>query len=160
MLTADRLRRLLSYDRDTGVFRWLLANSPRVHVGDRAGSLSQGYWNIQVDGVLYRAHRLAWLHVQGSWPIHGIDHINGDSQDNRFRNLRDADQAQNVANARRKVTCKSGFKGVTAYRSRWVATIGKAGRKTHLGVFDTPEAAHAAYLAEAQKRYGEYARAG
>lgn len=158
-LSPERLKTLLSYNPLTGDFFWASSNSPRVKAGERAGSFTQGYMNIQVDGKLYRAHRLAWLYMSGCWPESGIDHINGDSTDNRIANLREANQSQNTANAKRKVTCKSGFKGVTQYRSRWVASIGRNGRKQHLGVFDTPELAHAAYVAAATARYGEYARA-
>lgn len=158
-LTVDRVRQFLQYDPETGMFHWLASNSPRVKIGDQAGSVTQGYKNVQLDGALYRAHRLAWLHVYGEWPKRRIDHINGNGLDNRLCNLREASQSQNVANARRKITCKSGFKGVTAHGSRWVASIGRAGRKMHLGVFDTPELAHAAYMSEAERRYGEFARA-
>ena len=156
-LTAERLREVLSYIPESGIFYWLKTEK-RVKAGDVAGSYTQGYLNIQVDGVLYRAHRLAWLYVNGDWPEKGIDHINGVSTDNRIANLRDANQSQNTANSRRSINCKSGFKGVTAYRSRWVASIGKAGRKKHIGVFDTPEEAHAAYLSAATKIHGEFAR--
>jgi hypothetical protein len=157
-LTAARLRQVLSYSQETGLFHWLKTER-RVKAGDLAGSYTQGYFNVQVDGVLYRAHRLAWLYVHSDWPAKGIDHINGDGRDNRLVNLREADQSQNMANARRRAECKSGFKGVTAYRSRWVASIGRGGgRKQHIGVFDTPEAAHAAYVAEANTRHGEFAR--
>ena len=156
-LTAARLRQVLSYSPETGLFHWLKSEK-RVKAGDLAGSYTQGYFNVQVDGVLYRAHRLAWLYVHGDWPTKGIDHVNGDGKDNRLANLREADQAQNSANSRRGINCKSGFKGVTAYRSRWVATIGKFGKKKHIGVFDTPEAAHAAYVTEAGKLHGEFAR--
>jgi hypothetical protein len=158
-LTAERLSSILSYDPETGLFLWLESTSPRIRIGEQAGSKTQGYINIQVDGVLYRAHRLAWLHVYGEWPEKGIDHINGISSDNRIANLREASQSQNTANARRKVTCQSGFKGVTLYRNKWVATIGKGGKKKHLGCFDTPEAAHAAYSAAAIVTHGAFARA-
>lgn len=158
-LTAARLREVISYDPETGLFYWLKTER-RVKAGDIAGSYTQGYFNIQIDGKLYRSHRLAWFYVNGIWPANGLDHMNGISTDNRIANLREANQSQNMANARRSRNCKSGFKGVTAYRSRWVATIGKFGRKKHIGVFDTPEEAHAAYLAAATNLHGEFARPG
>lgn len=159
MLTVDRLRYLLSYNQSTGVFYWINPSGPRCRTGEVAGSVTQGYVNISVDGKLYRAHRLAWLHVHGVWPKKNIDHINGNGADNRLANLREADQSGNTANARKRVDCKSGFKGVTKYRGRWVASIRHRGLKKHLGVFDTPEQAHAAYVNAATAAHGEFARA-
>lgn len=158
MVTAARVREVLNYFPETGEFTWRVVTGPRAILGAIAGSRTQGYINISVDGRLYRAHRLAWLYVHNKWPRLGIDHINGNGLDNRLINLREATQAENTANARKKKTCKSGFKGVTAYRSKWVATVGKAGRKIHLGCFDTREQAHAAYCSAAKRLHGEFAR--
>ena len=156
-VTAERLRHLLRYEPSSGLFFWKHANSPRIKVGDLAGSETQGYINIQIDGKLYRAHRLAWLYNTGAWPALNLDHVNGISTDNSMENLREANQSENTANARGKA--KSGFKGVTAYRGRWVASIRKNGMREHLGVFDTPEEAHCAYVDAAQRLHGEFARA-
>lgn len=158
-LTAERLRFLLRYAPETGLFYWRNPSGPRAVAGALAGSESQGYVNISVDGKLYRAHRLAWLYVYGVWPAKQIDHANRSRSDNRIANLRESDQSQNMGNAARRSDCRSGFKGVTAYRSRWVATIRRSGKKVHLGVFDTPEAAHAAYVSAACDHFGEFARA-
>lgn len=159
MLTQAELKAALHYEPATGTFWWRYAKSARVQAGQSAGSETQGYINIQVDGALYRAHRLAWLYVYGEWPSTGIDHINGNSLDNRLANLRLANQSQNTANGKLRSDCASGFKGVTKYRSRWVATIRVSGKKLHLGVFDTPEIAHEAYIVAAKKFHGQFARA-
>lgn len=159
MLTASRLRHVLSYDAESGIFRWKNPTGPRAQRGAVAGSRTQGYVNISVDGQLYRAHRLAWLYVHGDFPASNIDHVNGRADDNRICNLREANQSQNTANARRRSDCKSGFKGVTAYRGRWVASVRHNGVRVHLGVFGTPESAHAAYVAAAHSTHGEFARA-
>lgn len=87
MLTVERLRELLDYDPETGVFRW---KEPRrkCRVGEVAGSLRKdGYVKIQVDGRFYQAHRLAWLCVYGVWPS-AIDHIDGNRANNAIANLR------------------------------------------------------------------------
>jgi hypothetical protein len=159
MVTAERVRELLEYCEETGRFTWRIANSRAIKAGAIAGSLSCGYRNISIDGVLYRAHRLAWLYVRGEWPNAEIDHINLNKDDNRLSNLRIASRSQNMANSRVRVKCKSGFKGVSKYRGRWVASIGRNGRKTHIGVFDTPEEANAAYERAALSIHGEFARA-
>jgi hypothetical protein len=94
-------------------------------------------------------HRLAWFGVTGQWPAYQIDHINGDKTDNRWANLRAATPSQNKENIHRpQANNKSGFLGVTWHKRdrRWRATLRVQGRAKHLGYFDTPEAAHCAYL--------------
>ena len=162
-ITADRLRDVLHYDPPSGVFTWLVATSSRAKVGDAAGSLniSNGYVYIQIDGHRYLAHRLAWFYMTGSWPTAEIDHVNGFPIDNRWTNLREATSAQNQANRRTNKYNTSGFKGVIwdKHRQRWCARIGKDGRLIFLGYFDTPAAAHAAYVAAAPEHHGDFARA-
>ena len=155
-LTAEHLREVLSYDPSTGVFTWRKAR-PKVRAGMVAGGDCRGYTVIRIDLVLYQAHRLAWLYVHGRWPKELIDHINGNPSDNRLCNLPEATQSQNMGNARLRKKSKSGFKGVRSSCSKWIAYLGGHKYK-HLGTFDTPEEAHAAYLAAAQERHGEFAR--
>lgn len=90
-----------------------------------------------------------------------VDHINGDGLDNRRCNLRLAKHAENMRNRRMPASNTSGFKGVSWHtRSRkWKAQICIGGRPTSLGLFTTPEAAHAAYVEAAVAFYGEFARA-
>ena len=107
-LTAERLREVLAYDPDTGVFTWKARTSPfsRVNVGDVAGNLRRdGYIEICVDGRKHQSHRLAWLYVYGEWPADQIDHINGIRTDNRIANLREANNAENHHNLR-KARCR------------------------------------------------------
>jgi hypothetical protein len=96
--------------------------------------------------------------MTGSWGRPTIDHRDGDPTNNRWNNLRKATPSQNSANRRRPQNNTSGFKGVLAYRGKWRATISKNGQSTVLGMFQSPEAAHAAYVAAARKLFGEFAR--
>lgn len=151
-LTAGRLRELLHYDPETGVFTRLARTSNSIKVGDVAGTAdSDGYIQISVDGVLYRAHRLAWLYMTGAWSKGVIDHVNGVKGDNRFANLRPATNAENQQNQRRAQSSnKLGLLGVCRVcreGKRFKAQIMVDGRQIYLGTFDTPEQAHAAYLA-------------
>lgn len=150
-LTADRLRELLSYDAETGIFRWRMARGSSAKAGDAAGRReSLGYIQIGVDGRRYMAHRLAWLATHGEWPQGEIDHINGDRDDNRLTNLRQATRSQNLQNLRRaRSDSRSGLLGASwdAASGAWKGQIQVEGKKKHLGLFDTAEAAHRAYLA-------------
>ena len=162
-LTASRLREVLSYDPDTGVFTWRMTRRGRAVAGKKAGSKNgRGYIIVRVDRLLHRANRLAWLYMTGSWPPGDIDHINGDRADDRWGNLRPATRSQNNANGRRPRDNTSGFKGVSWHRgcNKWQAGIGVGGRRRHLGLFDTPEAAHNSYLTAAAKLFGQFVRAG
>lgn len=153
MITQQRLRELLSYDLETGVFRWLSSRGT-ARAGSVAGSPdSYGYLQTKIDRRCYLNHRLAWLYVHAEWPEEQIDHINGCRSDNRLANLRKVSASINQQNQRKaRLDNKCGLLGVSSSGKRWQARISYPGGKdTYLGLFDTPELAHAAYL-EAKRR--------
>ncbi len=160
-VTADRLRELLSYDPSTGLFTWLLSTGNRAPVGAVAGSVGKGYVDIRIDQRLYKAHRLAWLYMTGEWPEQQIDHRDLNRANNRWDNLRVATNSQNHANTRAQSNNRSGFKGVSWSKAanKWMAQIVRDRCHTYLGLFDTPEDAHAAYCVAAERLFGEFARA-
>lgn len=149
-LTAERLREVLWYDRETGEFVWLLGLSPRIRVGSRAGCADlNGYRAIKIDGVIYRSHRLAWLWVTGAMPAGMIDHIDGDRSNNRLGNLRVVDNSTNMENQRRvRPDSRSGLMGVRLHHRGylWEARIKVKGKSIFIGLFDTAEKASAAYI--------------
>ncbi len=147
MLTQKRLKEVLDYDRTTGIFRWRKRISIRITVGSEAGQRNRGYVLINIDGKRYRAHRLAWLYVTGSFPRYEIDHINGIRDENRFCNLRDVPRLINGQN-HRKADCdsKTGFLGVTKRKNGFVAQISTKGKNFNLGIFPSAEKAHKAYI--------------
>jgi len=159
-LTRARLRELLRYNKRTGEFHWR-KESRRVDKGQLAGCLDrERYWVIWIGRRNYPAHQLAWLYVMGTWGRPTIDHRDGNPANNRWSNLRLATHSQNNANRRRPRHNTSGFKGVSYDRQRqqWKATICKDGHTMCLGWFDTPQAAHRAYVKAARKLFGEFAR--
>ena len=81
MLTVDRLKELLSYESDIGVFSWK-AN------GVAGACMTQdGYRFIQIDGRFYMAQVLAVFYMTGEHPQTQVVHKNGNKDDNRFENL-------------------------------------------------------------------------
>lgn len=154
-LTAQQLRKLLSYDPLTGVFTRRVSTSHNARAGDIAGSAHpKGYSCISVLGKPFLAHRLAWLYVYDEWPSENIDHRNGDRTDNRIDNLRQLTVMANAENTRQPHRDnKSGYLGVVKRRSKWLAVIQANGKYTRIGLFDTPELAHEAYLAEKRKNH-------
>ena len=154
-LTAEQLRSILDYDPETGIFTWKVRTSTSVKVGDVAGCLGGGgYLLIQLQSRKYKAHRLAWLYMCGSWPKDQIDHINRDRADNRISNLREVSHKQNHQNRSKPSNNTSGHSGVSWYRrdSKWQATITHNYKDIHLGCFATIEEAIAARKA-AEKLY-------
>lgn len=148
-LTAERLREVLAYDPETGIFRWKVSRPNGVKPGNIAGtSHKDGYRYIKVLGSNWKAHRLAWLYVYGEWPKDVIDHINGESSDNRIANLRDVDRVVNAQNQRRahKSNKSTGLIGAAKNWGQFRAGIRIGGKMKHLGNFKTPEEAHQAYL--------------
>jgi hypothetical protein len=154
-LTQERLKELLHYDPETGVFTNRATRNQLAKAGTEAGFVTspQGYRSIGIKGRQYRSHRLAWLYVYGAWPEGDIDHINGVCDDNRIANLRDVSTSENCQNQRTvRSNSKSGLIGARQFRpGKWQSQIKVNGRCIHLGTFYSPEEAHAAYIAAKRK---------
>jgi HNH endonuclease len=74
-------------------------------------------------------------------PGQQVDHINGDTLDNREANLRFATKTQNQANAGRYRNNRSGYRGVSVdgESRKYRAQIKVQKRLIHLGFFATAE---------------------
>jgi len=157
MITQERLKEVLSYDPETGVFTWIARAARCVVIGTTAGCLDpRGYTVFQIDGKQVMAHRMAWLYVHG-WLPPMIDHSNGERSDNRISNLRPATPTQNTANSRKFVKpTTSKWKGVSRSSDdlAWVVSVGRE----YLGRFQDERDAAEAYMFRALEKYGEYAR--
>lgn len=88
-----------------------------------------------------------------------VDHINGDTLDNRRCNIRVCTPAENMRNRPIQSNSTSGYKGVSwhKHRSKWRAQIKINGRKKHLGYFDNPKDAYMAYCLAAAELHGRFA---
>ena len=129
MITQKELLALVTYNAETGVFT---SNNRRGRVskGAKCGAANnEGYVRIELAGKSYSAHRLAFLYVTGSIPD-VVDHINGDTQDNRFANLREATLYENARNSRKKISSSFRFKGVQKHGKKFFARINTGSRKT------------------------------
>ena len=149
MLTQTRLKEVLDYNPETGVFTRRLKQSG-VSQGKTSGSLTnEGYMVTSIDSKLYKCHRLAWLYMTGLWPIGQIDHKNGNRSDNRFDNLRDVAKQQNTENQRKaqRSNKSTSVLGTWKNGSGFAARISHNNAKVYLGTFATIEEARAAYIA-------------
>ena len=141
MLTQKELKALLHYDPNTGIFKWKVGARNSIKVGAIAGCKdSAGYFRIRINGKDYKAHRLAWLYMEGYWPEPEIDHINGVRHDNRWKNLRMVSPVCNGQNKTISSRNTSGFTGVCWSKAakKWVARITIHRRRIHIGYYDTP----------------------
>lgn len=157
-----KLKYFLSYDPETGVFKW--ANSPNYNIksGDTARNITvKGYARIRLNKKHFFLHRVAWFFYYGSWPDCLIDHINGDRADNRISNLREASFSENARSKGIQKNNKTGYKGISKVKgcySRFSARIVLPSGLKYIGSYKSEEEAHAAYIAEAQKHFGEFWR--
>jgi hypothetical protein len=163
MITADMVREALSYDLDSGVFRWAKRINKKTVPGRVAGYRPDGgYAQIRIAGKLYKAHRLAWLWMTGEWPSGEVDHKDRDRSNNRWLNLRLASPSENKCNIGKLSNNSTGYKGVCfqprATHRPYTAEIRFKGVRRYLGSFRTAEEAHAAYRRAAEQQHGEFAR--
>lgn len=159
-LTQKRLKELLSYDPETGVFRWKIKLSFRTQIGSIAGTIHlQGYRLIHIQYKKYGAHRLAWLYCNGTWPPSALDHINRNKDDNRITNLRLATRRQNGINVGLNKANTSGFKGVHWHKRDevWQVLIHVYKKKIYLGSYKDVMEAAKAYNKAAIRMHGEFA---
>jgi hypothetical protein len=153
-LTQSELKRQLHYDPDTGIFTWKVKKQ-RVNIGDVAGNLNKlsGYINIKLNGIQYKAHRLAWLYMEGYFPEHHIDHKFGIKDDNRWNKIKHVTRSCNMQNQKINSRNTSGFPGVSWHKRDqiWLSYIGLNDKLISLGAYDDPlEAALARFTFEEQ----------
>lgn len=92
--------------------------------------------------------------------IKGIDHIDGNGENNQRSNLREATLLQNNANRRKLTKGSSKYKGVCYVYGKgkdWRAYIRVQTKRIHLGYFDNEEDAARAYDKAAKEHFGEFA---
>lgn len=174
MITQTRLKELVVYDPESGLLTALFDGDSRggkfrirkgeIITGCLTGKYykeGRGYVTVYIDKRQYKLHRLAWLYMTGNWPEYQIDHINGITTDNRWCNLRQANNSQNTCNQKIQRNNTSGYKGVSWDNNHglWRARI-MINMKTIGKYFKTIEDAVEWRKSVLPNLHGEYANNG
>jgi hypothetical protein len=170
LIPISYLRECFDYDPETGTLRW--RERPRSHfltfkgwamwnarypckqvgcldiwtrLATKRGRIRVGLHYDDTRFVLY-LHRIIWALVHGVWP-NEIDHWDGDPANNRISNLRKVTRGENQQNTTAR--------GTSDNHGRWRARIRINYELINLGMYDTEEEAHRAYL-DAKRKYHLY----
>ena len=136
---------VLRYCAETGNLYWLMNLGTRARAGKVAGNTCKdtGYKFVKVNGKSYVQHRLIWLLTTGGWPEFDVDHIDGNTSNNVWTNLRDVTTSINCKNSSLGSLNTSGYIGIS-YKARdkhWVAQFTLEGDRYYKGGFKTKEEA-------------------
>lgn len=173
--SIETLRECFEFDAQTGILTW--KRRPRSHFCSDKGEacwnarypgtvagyrMANGYWLISIFKKRYLVHRIGWALHYGEWPSGILDHCNGNSDENQISNLRNATTSTNGQNSRRRITSKSGVKGVSwnSKRQKWVANVCVLGQHHHLGAFHKLEDAESAVRERREQIHGLFTNHG
>ncbi|KGV49451.1 HNH endonuclease [Burkholderia pseudomallei] len=164
LVSPARLKRLLHYEEQTGLFFKKVYQGPFVFVLGRIVGTprADGYLQMKVDGRNYLAHRLAFLYMTGEWPNGFVDHQDGQRSNNRWSNLRVATASENVHNIGLSRSNTSGVKGVSLHKAsgKWAAQVSKNGVSYFLGLHTDIKDAAEAVRAKREELHGEFTNHG
>lgn len=123
----------------------------------------KGYVVCMIDGKIISMHR--YIYFNGDIEKMKrtdlvVDHINGDTTDNRRCNLRLVTMQQNLLNRKTSRKNKVGLAGVTYNKKndKYYVKIRKSGKTYNLGSYKTFEEAKNARIQGEIKYYGEFSR--
>lgn len=141
MITQEYLKSILHYNPDTGIFTWVKTNKMSCKkTGDVAGKTKiKHYISITIDNYTYKAHRLAWLYMTGSFPNDFIDHLDRVKYNNKWKNLRSVTPAGNCRNRKLKSDNTSGVSGVNFNKAskKWIVRLCVDNDRKYYGAYKT-----------------------
>lgn len=158
MITQERLKELFEY-QDGKLMRRKNGRSAVIPMG------AKRYERVTVDGQAYALHRMIYLWHHGHLPT-TLDHIDGNRENNRIENLREATQQQNCLNRKHHSNSKSPYKNVYLqspnknpnWKRNWVVSIMVDGKRKYIGSFEDVELADLVATEARDKFHGQFAR--
>ena len=165
------MNQLDQLDQPDRVARLSLFNSAKCSIVDESllQNLQEYSWQLFPCGYCARVsdeRRIIYLHRQVAETFYGptlkrcVDHVNGNTLDNRIANLRQASQSENMCNRGMTKSNTSGYKGVYfhAQTGKWRAYVKKDYKQYYLGLYPTKEEAAIAYDHAAKLLHGDFAQ--
>jgi hypothetical protein len=157
MITQKILKELFDY-QDGQLFR---KNGKSAVIA----SGKQRYERVTIKGKAYALHRMIYLWSHGTLP-EIIDHIDGNRENNRIENLREATQQQNCLNSKHRITSKSPYKNVylqppvknAEWKRNWVVSLMVNKKRKYIGSFQDLELAGLVATEARNLYHGQYAR--
>ena len=155
----------LAYSPETGMC-WRVDSRDNSWNLVTPGTATGGYTKLWVRTKMVKFHRvIAEVFLNAGKPLtteQEVDHkepVDGTHWQDRLDNLRICSHSENLQNRKPRLSSTSGFKGIhwNTREGKWQASIGVLGKKQHLGVFTTPEAAASAYDTAALQHFGDFA---
>ncbi len=168
-IEQDALKLLLTYDPETGIFTWnkrevseVTPNKRGVNIFNKlyantvAGNefkpdrSKTSYINIKIFNKTYKAHRLAFIYMEGAAPQQ-VDHEDHNGLNNKWSNLRASNNRDNSKNLPKQKSNKTGVIGVNWHKAakKWQArAVDHDGVRVDLGRYDNFE-----YAVKARKEY-------
>ena len=156
-MTKDELNQLFTYKN--GELFWNLPRK-KIKVGNKAGSvISKGYESICLNQKRYYTHRLIFMMFYGYMPKE-IDHIDGNSLNNRIENLRESNRNSNMQNTKLSKLNTSGYKNVYWHNAthQWKVQLNANKKRIFIGSFDDLELAGLVAQEARNKYHKEFAR--
>jgi hypothetical protein len=162
-LTVAEIEKRLSVDLETGCCFW---KDPTKHhlnlIGKEAGGprknrANKFYWVIKLNGIPYKRAQLILTVASGKWPDQMVDHIDGDSLNDKATNLRHATGTQNAWNHRGRVKSNDLPMGIRQLPSgKFQARVACNKKTINIGSFHSLSDAQEAYVAKRKELFNEY----
>lgn len=172
-LSIKILKKFILLDVETGTIFWkdrVLEDFPSKKTwlsfqsrfaGKRCGTYKapDGYYRVTVNKTVQLVHRIIWALYYGEWPAKQLDHIDGDTTNNKISNLREVTGQQNQANSK-STKGSSIYKGVHWCNTskRWVAKLMFNYKNVFTKHCNTEEEAAIAYNEAAKFWFGKYSK--
>ena len=148
------------FEYKDGKLLWKVSRSNAISIGQEAGTdYAKGYKRVYFDGKTYAVHRVIWQMFNGEIPDGmQVDHIDGNTKNNKIENLRLANANQNAMN--RKPRNNVGIKNVSFCKSnnKYKVSVQSFGKRIFCGYYKDIELADLVAQEARHKYHGIYAR--